>query len=163
VDLAAYFGLTASLYGYLSLNFMNLGSVPVVGRLDASFGWIYLHTLNLLFPYEAWDYGLIAGIYLCVLLVCFVFLNRHLRFINNLRSTISLCSGLMMFTGVGVYLSQPWFLNVYVISAQAGTLLSWFTNLDLMVVALVLLVLSSIPERALVRLRVPRVSLSRNP
>ena len=57
LDLMGYAGAAASLYGYMSLNFMNFGKVPVVGSLDATFGWNYLHTFNLLVPYESCNHG----------------------------------------------------------------------------------------------------------
>ena len=152
VDLAAYFGITASLYGYLSLNFMNFGSVPVIGNLDAAFGWIYLHTFNLFVSYQSWDFGLFAGTFLGVFLTCFMVLNRNLRRLEFLRTTIALTSAIVLLTEVGIYLSQPWFLNVYVVSAQAGTALNWFTNLDLIIVASVCFVLTSVPVKRLERI-----------
>ena len=158
LDLIGYVGATISLYGYLSLNFMNFGSLPVIGSLDATFGWIYLHSFNLLVSYEAWNYGLFAGIFLGAFLICFMVLNRHLKPLENLRNTVALTSAIVLLTEIGIYLSQPWFLNVYVISAQAGTTFSWFTNLDLMVVASMCLALTSVPVKHRARLTAPLLS-----
>lgn len=152
IDLVGYVGATISLYGYLSLNFMNFGNAPVFGALDATFGWIYLHTFNLLVPYENWNFGLIAGIYFICFLSCFMVLNRNIRPAQNIRTTIALTSAIVLLTEVGIYLSQPYFLNVYVISAQAGTVLSGFTNLDLMLVSAFCLVLTSTPAGRLTKL-----------
>ena len=152
-DYAAYVGVAISLYGFLALNFMNFGSIPFLGQFNATFGWFYLHSLNLLFPYENWNFGLFAGVYFMVFLLCFMFLNRHLRFVENFRSTVAVCSAVVLLTEFGIYLSQPWFLNVYVISAQAETALSWFTNLDFMAVALSSLLLASVPARSFAKAR----------
>ena len=159
-DSAAYVGSVISLFGYLSLNFMNFGSVPVFGAFDQTFGWIYLHSFNLLLPYESWDYGLIAGVYFATFLVCFMTLNRHQGLLHNVWNTIALTSAIVLLTELGIYLSQPWFLNVYVITAQAGTSLAWFSNLDLMVVASVVLLMTSVPK-SLVRGRNTPASLRR--
>lgn len=153
IDVAAYTGATLSLYGYLSLNFMNFGSVPVVGSLDATFGLLYLRTLNLLFPYQNWDFGLVAGVYLGAFLACFVVLNRRLRLTENLHAVFALTSAVVLLTEIGICLSQPWFLNVYVISAQAGTSLSWFTNFDLIVAAASCLIIAWMPASILSRVK----------
>lgn len=153
VDYAAYAGATVSLYGYLSLNFMNFGTVPVVGSLDATFGLLYLRTLNLVFPYRNWDFGLIAGVYLGVFLACFMVLNRRLRPVENLHVVLALTSAVVLLTEIGICVSQPWFLNVYVISAQAGTSLSWFTNFDLMVASASCLILASLPASIVSRMK----------
>jgi len=159
VDLAAYIGITVSLYGYLSLNFMNFGSVSVIGNLDATFGWIYLHTFNMLVPYQSWDFGLFAGTFLGVFLFCFMVLNRNLKPLGFLRVTVGMTSAIVLFTEIGICLSQPWFLNVYVISAQAGTAMNWFTNLDLTIVASFCFALTSVPVKHLERINGTLLSL----
>jgi hypothetical protein len=159
VDLAAYSGATVSLFGYLSLAFMNFGYFPPLSWVDQMFGVAYLHSLNPLFPYSGWDFGLIACIYLSLFLLCFAFLNRGLGFFKSLRSTVALGSCFMLLTEVGIYATQPIFLNVHVIQAQAGSFLSGFTNLDLMTVSSLLLTITSIPFRSVAsRIEKQRVS-----
>ena len=123
--------LTLGLFGYLSLVFMNFGYFPGLSWVDQAFGFAYLHSLNLLVGYSNWGFGLSACVYLSILLLSFLFLNRRRGLKLNLRDTLGLGSGSMLLTEVGITLTQPQFLNIHVINAQQGTILASFSNLDL--------------------------------
>ena len=93
----------------------------------------YYYTLRSLVPVIGGAYGVDAGIYFALLLISFGILRRKQGTRESLLQTAWLGALVVLVFEVSLYLVAPQWRDVFVIYAQIGTPLQWFTNDDLLV------------------------------
>jgi len=137
LDALALTALSVASFGFFSLAIVNVFSDSSVSRVVFS---AYYQTLGNLFPSIDGAYGLNASIFLAMMLVSFAILFRSkspkLIAFNMLR----LSSCVILLFEMGLHLAAPEWRDVFVIAAQVGTPLQWFTNDELLFVAAMTLV-----------------------
>ena len=149
VDVAAVVLMVISLYGFLG-NVMldyNWGT----NLITSSFAVAYVDTLQRVIPFPIGYYGVGAGIYFAFFLFSFAVLNRGESLRTNALETVRLASAVIVLFELGLYYFVPYFMNVWVIDASRDTPLRYFTNIDLLVLALVILLFSQVLLRRVKR------------
>jgi hypothetical protein len=140
VDAASVVLMTISLFGFLG-NVMidyNWGTNFIAN----SFALIYWMTLRWMVPFPIGYWGVGAAVYFALFLLSFAVLNRRERTAKNLLETVRLGSVVVVLFEIGVFYFVPDFMNKWVIDAVRGTVLGAFTNWDLLVTSITLLIVS---------------------
>ena len=140
VDAASIVLMAFSLFGFMG-NVMldyNWGTNPITN----SFAIIYSDTLRRIIPFPTGYYGVGAGVYFGLFLLSFLILNRREPLAENALETLRLASAVVILFELGLYYFVPYFMDVWVIDAFRNSPLRYFTNWDLLALALVLFALS---------------------
>jgi hypothetical protein len=133
---------------FLSVLIVSAFSVLALTAVDVFTGSGVAHSLYLLYyatidriiPPIGSAFGLNVGLYLTLALVSFAFLNRKSSLVPDMIQTLKIGTLLVVAFETALYFMDPEWRNVFVVTAQAGTSLQWFTNDDLLICALVVLI-----------------------
>jgi len=139
-------GVALSVFCFSSFGFLALALVNVFDHSGIAYSvyLVYSHTLGSLIPPLGGAFGLNAGLFLTLILASFAIMRRHTPSSNLLPKVVGLGAGVIFFFELCLHLAAPQWRNVYVVAAQVGTPLQWFTNDELLAVsAMVLVVLQS--------------------
>jgi hypothetical protein len=138
-DRAALFLMVFSFYCYLSLVMIgfNWGS-----GLPNAFAVVYLLGVQKIIPIFINRLGAEAAIFFLLFAASFLILNRRKPRTENLLETLRMGSVIMILFEFGLILTDWHDMGVWVIQAFVGTPLQAFTNWDLLILAVVVLVLS---------------------
>jgi hypothetical protein len=141
-DAAAVALMTFSLYGFLGNVMLDLN--PGTNYVMNTFAIIYYDTLMQVihFPIGFWGAG--AAIYFGLFLGAFLILNRREPLLKNVLQTLRLASATVVLFELGLFYLLPSAVNITVMTAFYFTPLHDFTNANLLVTGVGLLIASQV-------------------
>jgi hypothetical protein len=96
----------------------------------------YYSTVNKIVPPIGSAFGVNEGLYMIQGLGCFAYLNRRAGLISDAIETFRIGTLFVVAFEAALHLVDPEWRNMFVVTAQIGTPLQWFTNDDLLACAI---------------------------